>query len=231
MSDSIAADAKSAVDLFATGLNRWNIDLGGEARRAFETYAEMLVDWNANRFNLTRLISPEQIALNHFLDSMVLTQIAKAPAKITVIDVGTGAGFPGLAFKIFRQDINLVLVESTQKKLTFCKAVAEAIGLTNIEFIHGRAEEPTVIKRLGQTAEIVTARAVAPLRTLIDWTAPLVVTGGTIVAWKGTKVYEEVSEAKRTADKLGLKMEVIEKQLAIDGVPPVTRYYVVISPR
>jgi 16S rRNA (guanine527-N7)-methyltransferase len=222
---------RSAVDLFCTGLSQWGMELDSESRRGFEIYADMLVDWNASRFNLTRLVSPEQIALNHFLDSVILSQIAKVRGGAVLIDVGTGAGFPGLAVKMLRRDIKLVLIESTGKKLNFCRAVAEEAGLTNIEFVHGRAEDPAIIRRFAEAADIVTARALAPMRTLLDWTAPLVTPNGTIVAWKGSKVHEEIVDAQRTASKLAMKMEVLERTLKIDGCDPVNHYYVVCRAR
>jgi 16S rRNA (guanine527-N7)-methyltransferase len=93
--------ASRTVDLFSEGLSKWGIELSASERSSFSSYAEMLVDWNKNRFNLTRLTSPEQIALNHFLDSVVLTQIVKVPVKSIVIDVGTGAGFPGRTSNLY----------------------------------------------------------------------------------------------------------------------------------
>ncbi len=224
-----SADAERTVELLNEALAKWDVVLSDEDIRAYRTYANMLVEWNATRFNLTRLITPEQIALNHFLDSLALIQVCKVPSKALMIDIGTGPGFPGLAFKILRRDIKLVLIESTAKKLSFCKAVAQEVNLTGVEFVHGRAEDSTVLAHFCKKASIVTARAVAPLKTLLEWTAPLASSTGSIVAWKGPKVLEEVSEAYRTAERLGLKVEVVERKLAVEGIAPVSHFYVVCT--
>jgi 16S rRNA (guanine527-N7)-methyltransferase len=187
----------------------------------------MVIDWNANRMNLTRLVSPEQIALNHFLDSLIVTSFLKIPKEAQVIDIGTGAGFPGLALKIFRPDIKLALVESTAKKLTFCKAVAEELALVNIDFIHGRAEEAQVIRQLGGRGTVVTARAVAQLPILLRWADPLLSRDGVFVAWKGARVHEETAEARDVAHQLGIKMKIEEQTISVPGVEPLTHYYVV----
>jgi len=219
------------VDLLSHALRKWGIELTEAEGQAFALYAEMLVEWNRTRFNLTRLTTPDQIALSHFLDSLVLTQILKIPAKASMIDVGTGPGFPGLAFKVLRPDVKLTLIESTAKKLMFCQAVSDALNMSGVHFVHGRSEELSTIKRYGRTATVVTARAVAPLKTLLEWTAPLVAPNGTIVAWKGSKVYDEVAEARQTADRLGLKLEVVERTLSLENTEPVVHYYVICRAR
>jgi 16S rRNA (guanine527-N7)-methyltransferase len=226
-----SSDALLTVEILKSGLSRWGIELSDVEQRSFAEYAEMLVEWNETRFNLTRLVSPQQIALNHFLDSIVLSQIVKVPHNVKLIDVGTGPGFPGLAFKAFRPDINLTLIESTAKKLSFCRAVAEKLSLSKIDFVHGRAEDLSVLRHYGRSAEIITARAVAPLKTLLEWITPLAAAGGTIVAWKGPKVLEEVADSKITASRLGIKIEVVEKLLSVLNTEPIAHYYVICHVR
>jgi 16S rRNA (guanine527-N7)-methyltransferase len=224
-------DAGRAVLLLKSGLAAWNIELSDQDGEAYETYARMLIEWNETRFNLTRLVSPDQIALNHFLDSLALTQVARVPANTSLLDIGTGAGFPGLAFKILRKDIRLTLVEATAKKLNFCREVAAVLGLQNIEFVHGRADEGNVLRKLHSSAGIVTARAVAPMKTLIEWTAPYVAPGGMIVAWKGPNAHAEVTDAHLSAERLGFSMDIVQQLLSVPDSTAILHSYVVCRPK
>jgi 16S rRNA (guanine527-N7)-methyltransferase len=225
------SDSELAVELLAQALNSQSIELSETTKAAFQTYAAMLVDWNSTRFNLTRLVSPQQIALNHFLDSLAVTKFVKIPFGARVIDIGTGAGFPGLALKIYRPDVHLVLIESTAKKLLFCRAVGEELGLTDIEYLHGRAEDRQTLQLLGGSGAIVTARAVAPLKQLLTLTAPLLSPQGAFIAWKGSRASDEMLEAEPIANKVNLRMDLVEQVLTVADVEPVKHYYVVCRRR
>ncbi len=170
-------------------------------------YRDLLVEWNANRMNLTRLTSPRDIAIEHFLDSVSLLRAVEIPANGTLIDIGAGAGFPSLPIKIMRPDIKVTLLESTAKKLDFCKAVVDLLGLKEVRLIHGRAEETR--PELRRRYDVVTARAVAPLSKLIPWCEPYRKTPmGVIAALKGMRAPVEIMDAKDVLASLKLKAQI-----------------------
>jgi len=185
----------------------WQLGLTDLQLSQFARYAEILVDWNANRMNLTRLTSTADIAVKHFLDSLALLKAIDIPEATRLIDVGTGAGLPGIAVKIVRPDIDVTLLDSTAKKLTFCQAVIDDIGLTGIRTIHGRAEEVGRSTEHGGRYDLVTARAVASLDKLLPWCAPFVSKGGRIAALKGALAPEEMVTADPVARRLRLTVD------------------------
>jgi 16S rRNA (guanine(527)-N(7))-methyltransferase RsmG len=191
---------------FAT---EYGIPLSDLQLRQFAFYAETLVDWNT-RMNLTAITEPEEIAVKHFLDSLMLLKRADIPEGASVIDVGTGAGFPGLPLKIARPDLRLTLLDSSAKRVGFLREVAEALGVA-AEAIHGRAEE------LGQKPErreqygLVTARAVAALPLLCEYCLPFVQVGGVFAALKGPGIRAEAEDATLAIAKLGGKLQSIEE--------------------
>jgi 16S rRNA (guanine527-N7)-methyltransferase len=195
------------VEILDRGANTlWGLELNEIQLSQFERYAEMLVEWNATRMNLTRLTTPSEIAVKHFLDSLAVLTVTKIKIGARMIDVGTGAGLPGLALKIARPDLILTLLDSTAKKLTFCRAVADELGLTDVTILHARAEQAG--RELGHATayDVALARAVAPLETLLPWCAPFVKPGGLLVALKGVSVDEEMETARPMARRLGLSL-------------------------
>jgi len=183
----------------------WKLGLSDSQIGQFVTYAELLVEWN-QKFNLTRLTAPEQIADGHFLDSLAMLQAVKMRQGGHVIDVGTGAGFPGIALKIARPDLMITLLDSTKKKLSFCDEVITRLGLDGIRTLHGRAEEVAREPQHNGSYEFVTARAVAPLDRLLGWCAPFVNVGGLIIAFKGSSVNEEMTGGIPAAKRLRLNL-------------------------
>jgi 16S rRNA (guanine(527)-N(7))-methyltransferase RsmG len=177
--------------------------------RQFGLYAEMLRDWNT-RMNLTAITEPEEIAVKHFLDSLLLLKCTRIPEGESVIDIGTGAGFPGIPLKIVRPDLSLTLLDSSAKRVGFLQEVAKALGL-EAEAIHARAEE------LGQKPEyrgrygLATARAVAALPVLCEYCLPFVGLSGTFAALKGPGVQAEAQDAKAAIAKLGGQLLAIEE--------------------
>jgi len=214
-----------AVSLLAEGLAEWSIELTEGQAEQFGEYARLLVDWNQTRMNLTRLTSPRDIAIFHFLDSLALLQVANVPGNSSLLDIGTGAGFPGLPLKILRPDLKITLLEGTAKKLSFCREVVRLLQLGAVEIIHGRAEE--MEGRLEGRFDFVAARAVAPLRQLLAWSAPYLKPAGLFVAWKGARAEEEVAQAGREARSLGLVLRIEKLLLPGSGVPQVQRAYVI----
>lgn len=216
------------LSLLQRGLATWSIDLTPDQEGQFEDYASLLVEWNT-RVNLTRLVDPREIAALHFLDSLALFQVMAVPEEALVLDIGTGAGFPGLPIKIARPDIKLTLLEATAKKLAFCQAVVDALGLTDVGTVHARAED--WVKRPGETGydkayDVVVARAVAPMETLLGWAMPYVARNGVFVAWKGAKAAEEMAQAGETAKRLRVRMDLDQLPLPESGTPPIVHSYV-----
>lgn len=180
---------------------------------SFQQYADLLVEWNG-RMNLTAITAPEEIAVKHFLDSLLLLKFTRLGQKAKVIDVGTGAGFPSVPVRIVRPDLQLTLLDSLNKRITFLTALSEALGQDNV-CIHARAEEGGRKPELRERFDLATARAVAPLRILAEYCLPFVKPGGYFAALKGPDAGEEVKEAAQAVKLLGGKTEqVIEYNLA-----------------
>ncbi len=141
------------------------------------------------------------------MDSLALLTVVSLPPRARLLDVGTGAGLPGLALKIARPDLSVTLLESTAKKLLFCRAVADDLGLAGVETVHARAEDAAKRPDLAGQFDFVTARAVAPLERLLPWLAPFAAPDGLIIALKGVGVTEEMTHASSVARRLGLRLE------------------------
>lgn len=191
----------------------WNLGLSDAQIGQFVRYAELLVEWNATRMNLTRIVSPQGIAVKHFLDSLALLTVARPPQNARVLDVGTGAGLPGLALKIARPDLRVTLMDGTAKKLTFCRAVADDLGLEAVEIVHARAEDAAKRPDLVGRFDWVTARAVAPLDKLLPWLAPFAAPGGVLLSLKGIAAEEELAAAWPVAKRLGLTLDIVSVPL------------------
>jgi 16S rRNA (guanine527-N7)-methyltransferase len=190
--------------LVRAGLDAWSVPYTANQIDQILLYRDLLVDWNSTRMNLTRLISPREIATEHFLDSLLLLTLVQIPQRASVLDIGPGAGFPTLPLRILRPDLRVTLLEATAKKLTFCKAVVDALGLRGVRLVHGRAEQPVAPTMLG-AFDLVTARAVAPLDKLVVWSEPYAKQkSGVIAAYKGSRADEETEAAKSTLSRLKL---------------------------
>lgn len=191
----------------------WNLALTDTQLGQFVRYAEILVEWNATRMNLTRIVAPQDIAVKHFLDSLALLTVQTPPQNARVLDVGTGAGLPGLALQIARPDLRVTLMDGTAKKLTFCRAVADDLGLENVEVVHARAEDAAKHPDLAGHFDWVTARAVAPLDKLLPWLAPFAAPNGLLLSLKGVAADAELAAARLIAKRLGLILNSISVPL------------------
>ena len=178
--------------------------------------------------NLTRLTSPRDVAVKHFLDSLALLTVLTPPHKARVLDVGTGAGLPGLVLKIVRPDLRVSLMDGTAKKLQFCQAVTESLGLSDVETVHARAEESVKRADLLGGFDLVTARAVAPLERLLPWLVPFLAPGGVAAAYKGGGVAEEIAAARPVIRRLGLTLSAPPSFTLPEAEEPTERQIILV---
>lgn len=163
-------------------------------------YNNLLLEWN-DKINLTALTAPDDVALKHFADSLMLLRYVELEEGASVIDVGTGAGFPGLVLKIARPDLRLTLLDSLNKRLVFLDEVCHELSLDGVEMIHSRAEDGAR-GELRDSFDIAVSRAVAPLNILCEYDMPYVKVGGRFIAMKGKGAAEELSAAAIAVDTL-----------------------------
>ncbi len=168
-------------------------------------YYELLIEWN-ERMNLTAITEPDDVLTKHFLDSLSLIPYI-SDRNCSLIDVGTGAGFPGLVLKIALPEIKLVLLDSLQKRINFLQAVCVELGLEGVECIHGRAEESAHSDELRERFDFAVARAVSSLPVLAEYCTGYVKNGGAFVAYKGPGWQEEMAEQESLFEKLRLFFE------------------------
>ena len=179
----------------------FGVALDETALTRFEAYARLLCEWN-DKINLTAITDPQGITVKHFADSLSLLSVAALPQGASVIDVGTGAGFPGLALKIARPDLQVTLLDSTKKKLMVLENIGRTLGLP-VNLLHLRAEEAGKQASFREQFDFATARAVANLRELAEYCLPLVKVSGRFFAMKSAKTQEELNEAAAAIRTLG----------------------------
>lgn len=186
-----------------------HIAVTDEQAGQFQTYLELLVEWS-QKMNLTAIKEPKDVAVKHFLDSiLLLPYIDACEGPVSLIDVGTGAGFPGIPLKIMLPALKLTLLDSLNKRLTFLKEVTERLGL-DAQIVHARAEEGGRQKPLRTQFMFAMARAVAPMNLLCEYCLPFIKMGGTFLAMKGPGVGEEVQAAKHAIGVLGCELAGID---------------------
>ena len=171
----------------------------------FLRYRQELLDWNT-RFNLTAITDPQEVLLKHFLDSLsLLTVYDKSHTRL--LDIGSGAGFPGLPLKIARPQWQVTLLEATGKKVAFLRHIVATLQLEHVEVIQGRAEELARQDHYRASFDLVTARAVAALPTLLEYCAPYCCVGGCIILPKKGDLAEELAQGRRAAAQLGTVLQ------------------------
>lgn len=195
--------------LFKKLAKQINIELSNEQIDKFFIYKDLLKEWN-EKINLTAIVDDEEILLKHFIDSLTIEKYIIENGSI--IDVGTGAGFPGIPLKIVREDIELTLLDSLNKRINFLNDVIDVDNLKKVRCIHGRAEDVSRETSMRENFDYATARAVANLSTLSELCLPFVKVGGKFICMKGNNI-DEVEEAKRAIEVLGGKIVNIEKLL------------------
>jgi 16S rRNA (guanine527-N7)-methyltransferase len=178
----------------------------------FAAHEALLLEWNT-KFNLTSIIDHDTIRVKHFLDSLTCLRVIPIQGEFSLIDIGTGAGFPGIPLKIINPSIKLTLVESVGKKADFCRIAVEELRMTNVQVITSRAETIGQNKKYRERYDWAVARAVAPLPVLAEYLLPLVHIGGSMLAQKGSDVDMEIDQAESAIKILGGKL---------DSVIPIT---------
>ena len=194
------------LDALCEGLPRLGLELSGETRQKLCDFGHAVVEQN-KVMNLTAITEPAQVAKLHLLDSISLLTLQDLKGK-TVIDVGCGAGFPGVPVKIACPEAKLTLLDSLGKRMTWLETILPQLGV-EAECITARAEEAVTTRR--EQYDFATSRAVARLNILLELTAPYVKVGGAVLAMKGTAAQEELDEAKTAIKKLGLKLEKVQE--------------------
>ena len=179
----------------------YGVELDEKALERFDIYGRLLVEWN-EKINLTAITEPDEVVIKHFVDSLTVFSAIYIPKGARVIDVGTGAGFPGVAMLIARPDLDITLMDSTNKKLNVIRDILENIGL-EANVVHKRAEEAGQSKDFRETYDFATARAVSNLRDLSEFCLPFVKVGGTFISMKSAKADEEIEEGKKAISVLG----------------------------
>lgn len=192
-------------DLFYKTITPFEIDIDSAAFDRLDKFAEMLVETNKS-FNLTAITEPDDVTVKHFADCLAIFKYAQIPENAKIIDVGTGAGFPGLVLKLARPDINMTFLDSTRKKLGFIEQVLSAVELEG-EILHMRAEEAAQISKYRESFDFATARAVAALPVLAEYCLPFVKCGGSFISMKSADSDEEISSADKAIGVLGGKLE------------------------
>ena len=195
-------------DILKEGSKKLGIDLSDAQIDTLIKYKELLVEWN-EKINLTAITDDFGVYTKHFLDS--LTTLLTDKVKGDVIDVGTGAGFPGLVLKIAKPEINLTLLDSLNKRINFLNEVINQLGLKEIEAIHGRAADAAKSAQLSENFDLCVSRAVANLSTLSEYCLPFTNVGGYFVSYKSGEVDDELETAKKAISILGGRPSEVEK--------------------
>lgn len=177
-----------------------NIELNDVQIEKFYRYMDLLLEWN-EKINLTAITDCKEIILKHFIDSLTIEKYIDKNSYL--VDVGTGAGFPGIPLKILREDINIVLLDSLNKRVNFLNEVCNNLELKNIETVHARVEEFAKNKKYREKFDVVTSRAVANLSILSEYMLPLAKKSGLCVCMKGKEIEEELNNAKNAIKVLG----------------------------
>ncbi|OPZ94848.1 MAG: Ribosomal RNA small subunit methyltransferase G [Firmicutes bacterium ADurb.Bin419] len=195
-------------ELFLDGAKEFNISLKEEQLDKFFKYKNLLKEWN-EKINLTAIEEDRDVVIKHFIDSLSILPFIKDDG-LRLIDVGTGAGFPGIPVKIARESIEVTLLDSLEKRVKFLNEVIKENALKGIKALHGRAEEKGVLPEYREKYDICTARAVSNLPVLIEYCLPFVKVGGCFIAMKGSST-EEIGNSKKALDILGGKIEEVKE--------------------
>lgn len=194
------------LDLFIEETKKLGIELTSQQLEKLNQFYKLLISWN-QKMNLTRIIEKEDVYLKHFYDSLTLSKVIDLKQDLTLCDVGSGAGFPGIVLKICFPNLKITLLDSLQKRVNYLNEIIKELDLKNIEAIHTRAED--YAKQNREKFDIVTARAVANLKILSELCIPMVKVNGLFIAMKAN-IEEEIENSTEILKKLDSKIEKIE---------------------
>lgn len=214
------------IDTLINGLKEFDIEFSDDLIDKFKTYKELLKEWN-EKINLTAITDDDEIDIKHFLDSITVLKTGYIKSGDTIIDIGTGGGFPGIPIKILKDDTKVVLLDSLNKRINFLNEVINELNLKNITTIHGRAEDFGKDENYREKFDIVVSRAVASLNILSEYCIPFVKVGGNFIALKGPDIKNEIEESKNALKILG--GEIIDKIEIKLPSSDITHYLVVIK--
>ena len=206
----------SVIEILKTNAEAYGIEISDDLGEKLEIYARFLKEWN-DKINLTAITDDEGIALKHFLDCLLVSKAAQFKSGDKVIDVGTGAGFPGLVIAAAFPDVQVTLLDSTGKKLKAVENIRQEMGVQNAEVVHMRAEDAGKKPEFREKYDFATARAVAELRVLLEYTLPFVKVGGKFLSLKGASAVDEIDGAKASLKTLGGKIEGINEFILPGG--------------
>lgn len=198
-------------------LREFEIEIDSEKNNKLEKYRELLLEWNSF-MNLTAITEEDDVNIKHFLDSLTIFKTGELDGKKSVIDVGTGAGFPGIPMAIQNPDLEVTLLDSLNKRIKFLNKVVEETELENVTTYHGRAEEYARKKEFRDAFDVSVSRAVANMATLSEYTLPYVKPGGVMIAMKGSEYKEELKEAENAIKILGGEIKNVMEITLPDGI-------------
>ncbi len=201
---------RSKFDILEDGCQAFGVTLTDKQIEQFEKYYELLVEWN-KVMNLTGITEFDEVMQKHFVDSVAAAKYAEMEKVNSLIDVGTGAGFPGIPLKIVYPHIQVTLLDSLNKRIKFLEEVVDNLGLTGIETVHGRAEDAAKKAEYREQFDLSVSRAVANLASLTEYCLPFVKVGGKFVSYKSVSVDEEITQSKKAVYVLGGEIEKVEK--------------------
>ncbi|WP_138204201.1 16S rRNA (guanine(527)-N(7))-methyltransferase RsmG [Haloimpatiens lingqiaonensis] len=202
-------------DMLNNAALKERVDFNEDKYNKFILYKDMIKEWN-KKINLTAITEDEEIVKKHFIDSFKIFKFEKLKECKKIIDIGTGAGFPGIPMKIVKENLEITLLDSLKKRITFLDEVINNLKLENVETIHGRAEDFAKDKKYREQYDAVVSRAVANMTVLSEFCIPFVKKGGYFVALKGPAITEELEEAQKAIKILGGKIQQII-EVDIDG--------------
>ena len=200
----------SVTEILKNYITEYGIEVDNELFKKLDIYASLLKEWN-EKINLTAILDDEGIAVKHFLDCLLVGKYADFKKGDKIIDVGTGAGFPGLVLAAAYPDCQITLLDSTGKKLKAVEDIALNMGVSNVQIVHMRAEDAGKKPEFREQYNYATARAVAELRVLLEYTLPFVKVGGSFLSLKGASAIDEIDGAKGALKTLGGKINQINE--------------------